>query len=387
MAGLTIVTSALGWALLLMAAVGVLYMVAATLALNRVLAVRRAPAAGNEAVTILKPLHGGEPRLVDNLASFIEQDHRGPVQILCGVQRQNDPAIDTVRTLQARHPSIRIDLVVDAACHGANGKISNLVNMMRHAAHDTLILSDSDMVVDRTYLSGVLAALRQPGIGAVTCLYRGRGDAGFWSRLAAAGSSYQFLPNLAFAKAHGMAAPCMGSTIALRRGTLDAVGGFARFADVLADDHAIGQAVEELGLSVAVPPILLTHAFADTHFRDLWRHELRWAATVRGIAPDGYAGSIVTMPLPLALLAIPFHPVPALATIAVTLAVRLSTKRVADRHAGAISAPFWMLPLRDALNFAIFFASFFVRSIDWRGSALTMLGDGRVQASSETAGT
>lgn len=259
--------------------------------------------------------------------------------------------------------------------------------MMRHAAHDVLVLSDSDMAVERTYLSGVLAALRAPGVGAVTCLYRGRGDAGFWSVLAAAGSSYQFLPNLAFAKAHGMAAPCMGSTIALRRETLEAIGGFARFADVLADDHALGQAVERLGLTVAMPPMVLTHAFADASLRDLWRHELRWAATVRGLAPTGYVGSIVTLPLPLALVALPFHPVPALIAAAASLVVRLWTRRVADRHAGAATAPFWMMPLRDALSFAIFFASFFVRSIDWRGSALTMLGDGRVQASSETAGT
>ncbi|WP_395333053.1 bacteriohopanetetrol glucosamine biosynthesis glycosyltransferase HpnI [Novosphingobium sp. BL-8H] len=386
MAELTIVTSAVGWALLLLAAIGVLYLAAATVALNRFLHGKADAYPGNEGVTILKPLHGWEPRLIDNLESFIAQDHAGPIQLLCGVQRSDDPAITAVRTLQARHPTLRIDLVIGAARHGANGKISNLVNMMTEAAHDTLILSDSDMAVGRNYLSGVLAPLGQPGTGAVTCLYRGRGDAGFWSRLAATGSSYQFLPNLAFAKAHGMAAPCMGSTIALRRETLDAIGGFGRFADVLADDHAIGQAVERLGLSVAMPPILLTHAFTDAGFGDLWRHELRWAATVRGLAPAGYAGSIVTLPLPLALLALPFHPAPALATVIASVIVRLCTKRVADRHAGAASAPFWMLPLRDTLNFAIFFASFFVRSIDWRGSALTMLSDGRVQAS-ETAGT
>ncbi|WP_176593852.1 bacteriohopanetetrol glucosamine biosynthesis glycosyltransferase HpnI [Sphingobium sp. EM0848] len=384
---LTIMLSAIGWALLLLAGIGMLYMAVATFTLNRFLGTKEQPPPGNEAVTILKPLHGWEPRLTDNLASFIEQDHAGAIQLLCGVQRPDDPAIETVRMLQTRYPGARIDLIVDETRHGSNGKISNLINMMRHAAHDVLILSDSDMAVGRDYLSRLLAALRRPGTGAVTCLYGGRGDNGFCSRLAAAGSSYQFLPSLIFAKVHGMASPCMGSTIALRRETLDAMGGFARFADILADDHAMGQAVERLGLSIAVPPMLLTHAFTDARLRDLWRHELRWAATVRGLAPAGYAGSFIAFPLPLALAALPLHPSPALAALAATLIVRFYTKRAVDRHARVISASFWTLPLRDMLSFAIFIASFFVRSVDWRGTALNMVGDGRVTSSTETART
>ncbi|TCM16053.1 ceramide glucosyltransferase [Novosphingobium sp. PhB165] len=384
---LTIMMSAVGWILLLMAGIGAAYLAAATFALDRFLRAAETPVPGSEAVTILKPLYGREPRLLENLASFVEQDHDGRIQILCGVQRPDDPAIETVRALQARFPEARIDLVVDGTRHGPNGKISNLVNMMGHAAHDTLVLSDSDMAVERDYLSRLLPALRHPETGAVTCLYRGRGDGGFWSRLAAAGSSYQFLPNLVFAKTRGMAAPCMGSTIALRRETLDAIGGFARFADVLADDHAMGQAIARLGLSVDVPPMVLTHAFTDARFREVWRHELRWAATVRGIAPAGYAGSFITVPFPLALMALPFHPVPGLVAVVGTALVRLCTKRVVDRHTDASSAPFWSLPLRDILSFAIFLASFFVRSVDWRGTALNMVGQGRVTVSSEIART
>lgn len=387
MAVLTLIMSIVGWALLLFAAIGTCYMAVAAVTLNRFLRTRGQSRPSPEAVTILKPLHGAEPRLLDNLASFIEQDHDGAIQILCGVQRPDDPAIEAVETLRIRYPDARIDLIMDGASHGSNGKISNLVNMMPHAAHDVLILSDSDIAVDRDYLSGLLAALRLPGTGAVTCLYRGRGDKGFWSRLAAAGSSYQFLPSLVFAKTRGMASPCMGSTIALRRGTLDAVGGFARFADILADDHAMGQAVERLGLSIVVPPMLVTHAFADARFRDLWRHELRWAATVRSVAPAGYAGSFIAVPFPLALAALPFHPLPALAAVALAFAVRLFTKKLVDRHAKVISASFWMLPLRDILSLAIFIASFFIRSVDWRGTALNMVGNGRVAASSETART
>jgi ceramide glucosyltransferase len=119
--------------------------------------------------------------------------------------------------------------------------VGNLVAMMPLAAHDVLVLSDSDMVVERDYLSIVTGALEQPGVGLVSCLYTGRGDAGVWSRIGAAMISFQQTPNMVFAVTHGLAQPCMGSTIALRRDTLTAIGGFERFADVLADDHAMGR--------------------------------------------------------------------------------------------------------------------------------------------------
>jgi ceramide glucosyltransferase len=274
-----------GGLLLLLSGAGALYMLGVAMVLHRYFA-RVAPApVRSEAVTLLKPLYGAEPKLTANLATFLVQDHAGPVQLLCGVQRPDDPAIAAIESLRAAYPDADITLVRDPTFHGASGKISNLVNMDAHARHGIVILSDSDIAVAPDYLARILAALDRPGVGAVTCLYHGRGDAGFWSRVAAAGLSWQFLPGALFGVALRLAKPCMGSTIAMRRETLDAIGGFARFADVLADDHAIGAAVEALGLQVAVPPMLVTHASAEQGLGELWRHELRWGATVRGLVP------------------------------------------------------------------------------------------------------
>ena len=340
------------------------------------------------AVTILKPLHGAEPRLTDNLETFLSQDHAGPIQLLCGVQRSNDPAIAAVDDLRRRHPDAQIDLIVDFAQHGSNGKIANLINMMPKAGHDVIVLSDSDMAVAPDYLSQILAALDRPRVGAVTCLYRGRGDAGFWSRLGAAGLSYQFLPNATFATALGQIGDaCMGSTIALRRPTLDAIGGFTRFADVLADDHAIGKAVRKQGLDVVIPPMLLTHGSDETNFGALWRHELRWAATVRGLTPAlAYAASLITFPLPLAIIGAFFHPAAGIALALVALTIRIVVAGVVDTAAHTSTAPKWLLPARDFLSLAIFVASYTVRSVDWRGTRLTMEKDGRIAAGTESQG-
>ena len=372
------IASWLGWGLLALSVAGSLYMLAAAAMLWRFLAPGGGAMADDTPVTLLKPLHGGEPRLAQNLATFLNQSHGGPVQMLCGVARADDSAVAAARANGA-------ELIVDPARHGANGKIGNLVNMMPHARHPLLILSDSDMAVPPDYIARIVSALAQPGVGAVTCLYGGRGDAGFWSRLGAAGLSWQFLPGALFGIRTGLAQPCMGSTIALTRDTLERIGGFARFADVLADDHAIGAAVRELGLRVVIPPMLVTHASAESTFAELWRHELRWAVTVRGVAPAGHAGSVIGLPLPLGLLglALAFSPA-ALGIFALALAVRVVVALAADGRAGARTAPIWLLPARDILSFAIFCASFFARSIDWRGAALRMTDNGRIVAAPET---
>jgi ceramide glucosyltransferase len=379
------IASILGWTLLAMAGLGILYMLAAAMILRRFFAGEPTPPRRTEAVTLLKPLHGAEPMLEANLASFLAQDHDGPIQLLCGVQRRDDPAIGAVERLKARHAGATIDLVIDPASHGASGKISNLVNMMGAAVHPVLILSDSDIAVRPDYLARILAALDAPDIGAVTCLYRGRGDAGFWSRLGAAGLSYQFLPGAVFGVAFGLAHPCMGSTIAMRRDVLDRIGGFARFADVLADDYAIGEAVQALGQRVAVSTMLVTHASAERSFGELWRHELRWAATVRGVVPAPYVGSVIGMPVPLALLGAlmaPAHMTGAVLFLA-SLAARAVVALAVDRQAGERTAPLRLLPARDCLSLAIFVASFFTRSVDWRGQRLRMGNDGRIAAEPE----
>jgi ceramide glucosyltransferase len=331
-------------------------------------------------VTILKPLHGAEPRLKANLATFLAQNHLGPIQLVCGIQDRCDPARAAVEELQREYPAADIALVVDPARHGANAKVGNLINMMGAAQQDVIVLSDSDMAVTPDYLAALLRALAQPNVGAVTCFYAGRCDAGFWSRVSAGIVSHVALPDMVVGYTTGLARPCMGSTIAFTRNTFDAIGGFECFADVLADDHAIGAAVAELGLKVEIPPLVLTHACAEPSFAALWRQKLRWAATIRGLQPWGYAGSVVTRPLPLALLAALFVPQAGLALALAALAIRSAVVLKVDRIAATRSAPLWLIPLIDSVEFIVFAASFFTRKIDWRGSRLTMAGAGRITA-------
>ena len=359
----------LGAAVLVLSLVGSVYALAAGLVAGRLSGLGPPPPKDPPALTLLKPLCGEEPGLKDNLESFLRQDYAGPVQLICGVQDPGDPALAVVEALREAHPEADVTLVVDPRIHGANRKVSNLINMLAQAKHPVLVLSDADIAVRPDYLSRITAALEPPGVGAVTCYYRGEALGGAASRLAAMGVSYGFMPNVILGVALSLARPCMGSTIAIRRGTLDRIGGFEALNDILMDDFDIGRAVRALGQRVVLPPFLVKHGCSEASLAEVWTHEMRWAVTVRMIDPWGHLGSGVTHALAWALIgtAILDGAPAAWALMALALLSRLWLKARIDRAAGASSGPALLLPLRDIMSFLIFCGSLFARAVYWRG--------------------
>jgi ceramide glucosyltransferase len=363
------------------AAIGCVYALIAAWATRHFL--RGVPAAnltGCPAVTILKPLHGAEPALYTNLAGFCAQDYPGSVQIVFGVDDPADPAIAAVHRLMADFPGCDIALTVNSRRHGSNAKVSNLINMMAQARHDVLVMSDSDIVVDRDYLQRIVASLEQPGVGLVTSLYRGEAAADassrLWARFAAAAIDYHFLPNVLVGLAFNLAAPCFGSTIALRRETLEKIGGFEAVANQLADDYALGALVRDKGLTVVMPAVVVTHVCAEKTAREFFTHELRWARTIRSVDALGYTGLALTHALPFALLGIAFGGITPASILAVAaLACRFALQVELDRAFRLRDDVFWMGPLRDVLSFAVFVASFFGRGVEWRGRRYAVRAD------------
>lgn len=359
------------------AALGCVYALAAAWITRGFIRSAAAPGQNQLAITILKPLHGAEPDLEANLAGFCVQDYPGPVQIVFGVDDPADPAIGAVRALITRFPDRDLELVIDSRRHGTNRKISNLINMASRARHEVLVVSDSDIIVDPNYLKTIAASLEPPGVGLVTCLYRGAAATGLWADLAAAGIDHHFLPSVLVGLRLGLAAPCFGSTIALRAKTLAAIGGFKSVADQLADDYAIGALVRRAGLTVAIPAFTVGHVCAQRTARDLFRHELRWARTIRFVDPFGFAGSAITHALPLALLGMVLGGMTAvgIGIVLVALACRFALQMQLDRAFALRGDLFWLGPFRDVLSFAVFVASFFGRNVEWRGQRYGVRAD------------
>jgi ceramide glucosyltransferase len=332
------------------------------------------------AVTLLKPLCGLEPELYENLRSFFRLDYPG-AQIVFGVQDPGDPALQVVERLKAEFPQVEVATVVDRRRHGSNPKVSNLINMMPAARHDVLVLSDSDIRVPPDYLAGVVTPLANPGIGAVTCLYTAHpATPSLVARMASLHINDWFLPSVLVASGLDDVGFCMGSTIALRRDALQAMGGFRALRDVLADDYEIGRRLIACGYRVALSGCVVETLASEVAPKELLLHELRWARTIRAVRPIGFAGMCVTFTISMcvlaALLLAGAGTVAPVAMVTAGLLARLVLHLdVASRFAVSRD-PVWLLPIRDALSLGIWAASFIGRRVSWRGQRFSVRQDG-----------
>jgi ceramide glucosyltransferase len=364
----------LAWAFTAFAILGSIYQLLAAFAVRRLAGQPRVEPKTYPAVTLIKPLCGDEPQLYENLRSFCRLDYPA-LQIVFGVRTAGDPAAAVVRRLQAELPDADIALVENPALYGANYKISNVINIMSAAKHDVLILSDSDMHIDGAYLEAVVGGLSRPGTGLVTCLYIGVPTKGLWSELGAAGINYGFLPSATVSKFLGGKTGCYGATIALTRSTLESVGGFAALKDQLADDYALGALVREGGQDVSVIPYFLETTVDEPTFTALFRHELRWARTIRNTEALGFAASAIIHPVPWAVLALICGSVAGLPrpmlfiTLMVTVICRLTLVGSVLRSLATPKPRWWLLLPRDVLSLAILVLAFCGRSVSWRNSA------------------
>lgn len=329
-----------------------------------------------EPVTILKPLHGAEPRLAQCLTSFCVQDYGAPVEIVFGLHGAGDPALPVAASVKSRFPALPAVIAVDGTSHGANAKISNLINMQASATHGMLVAADSDILVPPDYLAQVVSLLQKDGAGAVTVLYYGEAAETRWSEFAALCINTHFLPNVLVGLSLGLAKPCFGSTIALRRETLAAIGGFEAFANQLADDYAIGAAVRKAGYSVEIGPSAVAHVCHEESLGDLLHHQLRWARTIRSIDLPGYLGSFIAHPFALALLGAAAGNRACLALALLALGLRAGLCKAVERSFRLGRQNMWMLPITDLISFSVFVWSFFGASITWKRANYTVLADG-----------
>jgi ceramide glucosyltransferase len=247
------------------------------------------------------------------------------------------------------------------------------------ATGDVFVIADSDMRVDPTYLRSILAPFSDRSVGAVTCLYGGTPRAGIPSALGAMFVNEYFAPSVLVALSLGELSFGFGATIAVRRTVLDAIGGFEALAPHLADDYRLANRVHEQGWRVVLSPYVIENVVAEPSLSALLRHELRWARTIRGVRPLGYALSGVTFPLPFAVLYLLFARNAALGALliggAAALRVALHYLAPVALRVNAPRAPS-LIPLRDVLAFAVWGASFFGRGVRWRARDFILEADG-----------
>lgn len=334
-------------------------------------------------VSILKPVKGLDPEMYPSFASHCLQDYRGEYEILFGVSSMDDPAVAAITRLQSEFPHHEIHLILCPEARGANGKVSNLTQILPHARHAYLLINDSDIKVSAHYLTRIMAGFkmqRRAGakVGMVTAPYFGRAAKTLGSRMEALGISTDFFAGaLTSRKLEGGIHFGLGSTLAISREALDASGGLLPLVDHLGDDYELGSRISKAGYEVFLSGEVVETFLPAYRFRDFLAHQLRWSRNVRDSRKLGYLGLVITFGLPWAvanLIASGFS-LPGFALLSITLAARVAlalTVGVAVLGDTQVLRDSWLLLPRDVVALGIWIWSFASDTIEWRGECFKL---------------
>jgi ceramide glucosyltransferase len=324
-------------------------------------------------VTLLKPVRGVDPRMYAGLLSHCQQAYAAPYELVFGVSSLQDPAVAEIARLRVENPSIPIRVIECPERLGANGKVSNLAQMLPHARYEHIIVNDSDILVSPHYLTRVMAAFADPDVGLVTVPYRGRAERNLWSKVEALGISTDFLPGVLTARKleHGIRFG-LGSTLATTKTALEGIGGFASLVNQLADDYELGARLSQAGYRVALVREIVDTTVPAYTLRGLCEHQLRWARSTRDSRRAGYLGLGVTYVLPWALLAVVASGLSlwSLSLLSMALLVRVGvalTVGVGILRDEQVLRDLWLLPLRDGFGLLFWAWSYASDEVVWRG--------------------
>ena len=385
------------------------------LALWQWLAARRFPlhqrvadANFSPAISILKPLKDCDDTTLESLESWLKQNYSGQTQILFGVADPNDPVCNVVRKLLHKSFSHDTQLVVCAENLGTNAKVSTLAQLEKLAKHDLILISDADVRVPPDFLANVVALLRDEKTGLASCFYRLTNptttamrleaiaiNADFWSQVLQSAS----LKPLDFA---------LGAVMLTRRKALVEIGGFRSLVNSLADDYQLGHRIVQNGHRLALCPVVVECWDPPMNWRDVWKHQLRWARTIRACQPLPYFFSILSnatlwpwLWLVSELFALLVQTIPSaqgepfqsfevkiasiegvmaavvLLLTRITLAQNLQRRFTPEKH---LTSPFWLVPLKDLLQTAIWLCAFGGNTVEWRGQRMKLRRDGTLVA-------
>ena len=339
-------------------------------------------------ISLLKPLKDCNDTTAESLQSWFSQNYSGQTQILFGVAEADDPVCRLVRELLQKNSGCDAQLVVCGESLGANAKVSTLAQLEKLAKHELILVSDADVRVPADFMANIVAPLRDEKVGLVNCFYRLANpsttamrweavaiNTDFWSQVLQS----QTLKPLDFA---------LGAAVLVRRKALAEIGGFQSLADCLADDYQLGHRIAKNGHCIALCPVVAECWDAPMNWRGVWKHQLRWARTIRVCQPLPYFFSILSNAglwsfLWLAFSLVMTQTFCAPLTAAVCLLIRIALAQNLQRRFTPernLVSPFWLVPVKDLLQAAIWFGAFAGNTVEWRGRKMKLRRDGTLIA-------
>src|SRR6266536_472480 len=336
-------------------------------------------------VSILKPVHGAEVRLKENIESFFRQDYPD-YEILFAADEESDAALEVIREVASLYPQIKCSILVTGQPQLPNPPAYSFSRLSEVASYDILVTSDSDVEVQPDYLRHVVAPLLDPKVGMVTCVYRGKNAGGFWSGMDAIGMSVEMTAGVLVANMLEGMKFGLGPTIAVRKDSLARIGGYQALGEYFANDFVIGNFIEKAGYKVVLSEHVIDHVVPPMAFKKMWERQVRWAKSTRYSRPKGHFGTGLIFAVPYGIFAWLGaawlgHPGIGASLFGVAILNRLVECLVIGwgvvRDPRALRSP-WLYPIRDLLGFVVWCASYLSRGSVWRDSTYKLLEGGRI---------
>jgi ceramide glucosyltransferase len=331
-------------------------------------------------VTLLKPLKGCDPSTEVCLRSWFAQDYGGAVQMLFAVGSSDDPVCDVVQKLKAEFPDRDVELIVAENPVGPNAKVSKLVELEKRAQYELLVVSDADVRVPADFLTNAVSPLANPEIGLINCFYRFANPVTLAMQWEAISINCDFWSQVLQAKTLKPPDFALGAVMVTRRKCLAEIGGFRVLADCLADDYQLGNRIARNGHRIELCPVVVECWDSPMGWSAVWKHQLRWARTIRVCQPVPYFFSMLSNPTlwPLIWTAVSPSAI-SLLTLVVAVTVRSAIAAGLQHRLTRTWAhlPFvWLAPIKDLLQTAIWFCAFAGNTIEWRGQKYALRPDG-----------
>jgi ceramide glucosyltransferase len=336
-------------------------------------------------ITVLKPVHGMEPRLSENLASFFQQDYPD-FEIIFGARAADNAALRVAEELRQRYPQVKCKIILSGLPTWPNAKVFSLDKMIAASTNDHFVISDSDVLVAPDFLRHVIPPLLDPKVGLVTCPYRGIPAGDFWSTLEALGMSVELPSGVMVADMMEGMRFALGAVMATRRDALEKIGGIAATADYYSDDFVLGNEVWAAGYKVVLSHHIVGHVLVPRSLQQTFGDQLRWMKSTRYSRPKGHLGTGLTFAMPFGLLGM----VSAAALGNVRLGVALLAAAFFNRVIQSIAVGWgvlrdaralrycWLYPLRDLLGFFTWLGSYTSRRFFWRGEIYRFSDGGKI---------
>jgi ceramide glucosyltransferase len=325
-------------------------------------------------ISVLKPVRGADPGFAAAIRSHAQIDYPD-FELLFGVSRADDPAVREVEQLAREFPQRRIR-IIHCRSDAPNAKVGKLQILAAEALHDVLVVNDADITVPPDYLRRIAGCLQRPRTCLVTSLYSaaGEGLAASWEAL---GIATDFAPSTLVAPFVGVREFGLGSTLAFRASDLAQAGGFAAIRDYIADDYQVGKRLSALGCRVSMARMSVTTWLGHATWGEVWRHQVRWARTIR-LSRGLYYGLPVTNASLWASLAVAAGwPWIAAGLLVLRMAVGLICGAAILRD--RVTARWgWLMPLRDLWGFAVWAAGAAGNTVEWQGRRMSLDHQGRI---------